>query len=307
MQSLACDLWLMERAAFRQFASMVSVKIDAEQAKAAASVTPRRQKTVGVIPVHGVLEARPSFIGEMLGMSSYERVGQALDVLMYDEGISSVVFDIASPGGMVYGAPELGEKIFGYRGRKPMISVANPLAASGAYWPFTAADRMVVTSSGDVGSVGVIAEHVDISQSLERDGAKVTVIRSQNSPFKGEGTDVEPLSDEARAHMQGRADAIYQRFVSDLARFRGVSVAHVNEHFGKGRVVDAKAAIAAGMADRVGTLQDVVVKLSEGRIRINSERSQEEWDAPTLKERYAIKAAAIKDFAEEPKETETHV
>lgn len=269
----------------RQFAALAAstLRLDPEQVRAAAPKT-ERAKAVAVIPITGVLEARPTFVGEMLGMTSYERVGQAFDAMVNDETVSGIVLDVSSPGGMVYGAQELADKIYRARGTKPILAVANPLAASGAYWVASAADRIIVTPSGDVGSVGVIAEHVDMSKAIENEGGKVTVIRSENSPYKGETGDAEPLSDEARANMQARANAIYDRFVGDLARFRGVSVEHVIEKFGKGRVVDSGAAIRAGMVDRVGTLQETVQKFAAGRIRLSNERAQDDFDAPTDRE-----------------------
>lgn len=295
MQLLSCDLWLMEQNAMRQFSSLASANIsaDLEMVRAAAPTT-SRQKSIAIIPITGALEARTTLMGEFLGMSSYERIGYHFDAMMADETVSGVILDVASPGGMVYGAQELANKIFQARGRKPIISVANPLAASGAYWLAAAADRVVMVPSGDVGSVGVITEHVDMSQALDREGTRVTVIRSQNSPYKNESNGAEPLTDEARANLQSRADAIYQRFVGDLAKFRGVSVDHVNEHFGKGRVVDAKSAMSAGMVDRVATLQEIADKMSAGRIRIASERAQDDWNSPTRKEQLRERAAAIR-------------
>lgn len=295
MQPLASDVWLMERNAFQQLAGFasLSVRMDPEQAKAIATAAPRRQKQIGIIPIHGALEARPSWIGEMFGMSSYERVGQAFDILMSDESVAGIILDIASPGGMVYGAQELAAKIFAARGRKPVVAVANPLAASGAYWVAAAADRVVVTPSGDVGSVGVIVEHLDLSQAMEREGVKATVIRSSDAPRKGEGNPYEPLSDDARAHIQSRADAIHTKFVGDLARFRGVSVEVVNSSFGQGRVVDSKRALAAGMVDRVATMEDTVMRMVEGRIRLGGAAAMDCWDAMTPREAVREKIAAI--------------
>lgn len=296
-------MWLIEPNAFQQFLSLASVEFDTEQAKAAAQVTPRRTKNVAVLPVHGALEARPSFIGEMLGMSSYERIGNGIDMLMADESVSGIILDVASPGGMVYGAMELADKIFRARSIKPIVAVANPMAASGAYWLAAAASHAVVTPSGDVGSVGVIAEHVDLTKAMERGGAKVTTIRSTKSPYKGEGGPAEPLTEETLSHLQSRADAIYGLFVADLARFRGVSVDHVNEHFGKGRIVSSKAALSAGMVDRVGSLQEVAYRMMEGRIRINREKAEFQWDAPTISEQRRMRAAEIRAMAETTVET----
>lgn len=294
MQLLSCDLWLMEPNAMRQFAALASSNVSAnlEQVRAAARAT-ERHKSIAIIPVTGVLEARTTLMGELFGMSSYDRIGHIFDAMMADETVTGIILDVASPGGMVYGAQELSEKIYSARGRKPIISVANPLAASGAYWIAAAADRVVVSPSGDVGSVGVIAEHVDLSQAHDREGAKITIIRSQKAPYKGEASDAAPLTDEARQNMQARADAIHSRFVADLARFRGVSVDHVNEHFGKGRIVDSKTAMSAGMVDRIGTLQEIAGKMAAGRIRIAGERSQDNWDAPTRRELLQERAAEL--------------
>lgn len=290
----------------RRFMAIASagISVDAEHVRAAAPQQ-RRQKSIAILPVHGVLEVRPSVFGRMFGMSSYEGIGRVFDAAMADESVSGVILDVASPGGMAYGAPELAEKIFAARGPKPIVAVANPLAASGAYWIASAADRLVVTQSGDVGSVGVLVEHVDVSQAMEAAGEKVTVIRSAGSPHKAESNELEPLSDEARQHLQSRVDAIYQNFSTSLAKYRGVSVDHVNEHFGKGRVVGAKQAMAAGMVDRVATLDEVAYLMASGRLRMSrSAAAQDEWNAPTLRESRLERAERLRLMADSAPEAE---
>jgi hypothetical protein len=73
-----------------------------------------------------------------------------------------------------------------------------------------------------------------------------------------------------------------------------VSVEHVNERFGKGRVVNAEQALAAKMVDRIDTLQGVIMKLATGRIRIASTSVQDEWNVPTVQESMAARAAQIR-------------
>jgi signal peptide peptidase SppA len=295
----------MEETAMRQFLRMTSLGISVDQEMVRASQEPRREKTVAILPVHGVLEARPSFIGQFFGMSSYESIGYTFDKLMADETVKGIILDVFSPGGMAYGASELANKIYESRGSKPIIAVSNPMAASGAYWVAAAADRIVSIPSGDTGSVGVIWEHVDFSQAHEREGVKVTVIRSSKSPHKAEMNSMEPLSEPARDYMQGRADELYTKFVADIAKFRGVCVDHVNEHFGQGRVVDSKRAMAAGMIDRVGTLQQVAISMAAGRIRIASERTEDDWNCPTAWELRMQKAESLR-LAAQPVEDLTH-
>lgn len=299
MQQLACDVWAIDRDKLSQFLAASSrIPPGSEAARAVSQSAPQRQKSIAVIPIHGVLEARPSFVGEMLGMPSYERLGQVFDAMVADTSVGSIVLDVASPGGMVYGVMELANKIYNARGTKPILAVANPMAASGAYWLATAADRLIVSESGDVGSVGVITDHVDMSQAMATEGVKVTVIRSTKSPHKGETNDAEPLSDEAAANLQARADRIYDKFAADLAKFRGVSVDHVNEKFGKGRIVDAATAVRVGMADRVGSLGQVVDGLVSGRIRIGREAAQDNWNSETVRDTWRRQAAAIMAVAD---------
>lgn len=313
MQLLACDLWLMEKSAVRNLemlAWQLRATVEkwpeprcAEQAierVAASTAQAKRPRAVAVIPITGALEARPTELGAWMGMTSYEVVGKVFDHFMADETVSGVILDISSPGGMVYGAQELADKIYRARGTKPIISVANPMAASGAYWLAAAADRVVVTPSGDVGSVGVITEHVDMSRMYAESGVTVSTFRSAVSPYKGETSDAEPLNDEARKHIQARVDEISQVFVGELARFRNLSTGQVAEQFGKGRLVNANAAIRAGMADRIGTLDEIAMKLASGRIRIANERAQDDWNAKTRREQIKESAENIVAKIQQP-------
>lgn len=303
MQPLTCDMWLIEPNAMRQFktlaASDIRVSSQALEAVRSSRSESSKQKTVGIIQVHGVLEVRPTIFGEFFGMSSYEGIGLAFDTLMADESVKGIILDVMSPGGMAYGAPELANKIFRARGNgKPIISVVNPLAASGAFWIAAAADRIAMVPSGDTGSVGVYHEHISIARMVEEAGADVTITRSTESPFKAEMNDLEQLSPEAKQHIQDRVDEIYTQFVSDLARFRGFDANYISENFGKGRVVGAKQAMKVGMVDQVMTLAEVAMKLAAGRIRIASTRAEDDWNVPTVREQRQMEIAALKALAE---------
>lgn len=284
-----CDLWVMEPGAMRQMQVLASnvtpealeLAYQALENVRETGAQHRREKSVAVLPVHGPLEARPTLLGQFLGMSSYEAIGNAVTRLAADDSVQSIVMDFMTPGGMVYGCPECAAKIRAAAEVKPVIAVGNPLAASGGYWLASAASRIVGGISADFGSVGVIVSRFDSTAAMEQEGVKEHVFRSTASPYKGEMGDAEPLTDDGRLHIQQRVDAIYDQFSGDLARYRGVSVEHVRESFGKGRLVDAKAAIKAGMIDRVMTFDETVYKLAANRIRIASAAAQDDWDART--------------------------
>lgn len=102
--------------------------------------------------------------------------------------------------------------------------------------------------------------HDDISAALEKAGVKRTLMSA--GEFKGEMAPFLPLSQDARAYAQTRIDAYYEQFVGAVARNRQATVARVKADFGKGRMVMAKDAIAAGMADNVATIEETIARFS---------------------------------------------
>ena len=238
-------------------------KLSAEdiQARVNGAVPPQNTKvnSVAVMRVFGTIAPRTNMLTDISGGTTAETLGKQFTDLVNDPQVSAIVLDVNSPGGQVGGIEELSKKIFDARGTKPIVAVANHLMASAAYWIGTAADEIVVTPSGEVGSIGVFAAHQDISQQLEKDGIKVSLIKA--GKYKAEANPYEPLSEEARAAIQENVSDIYSSFVDAVARNRGVKSAAVRTGFGEGRVVSAKQAVELGMADRIGTLDEVINQL----------------------------------------------
>lgn len=220
---------------------------------------------VAVLGVMGVISQRASQVDDISGPggTSIERLTQRFRSALNDNGVKAIVFDVDSPGGGVYGVQELADEIRAARGQKPMVAVANSLAASAAYWLASAADELVVAPSGEVGSIGVFSAHEDLSGLLEAEGVKVTLVSA--GKFKTEGNPFEALGEEARGAIQSRVDDYYNAFVKAVSKGRGVPVESVRKGMGQGRVVGAKQAMAEKMADREGTLDDTVRRLASKR------------------------------------------
>lgn len=227
---------------------------------------------VAILPLLGMIIPRANMMSEMSGGTSVQRFTSNLRQALHDPDVGSIIIDVDSPGGQVGGVPELASEIFAARGNKRIVAVANTLAASAAYWIGSAADELVVTPSGEVGSIGVVAMHEDWSKFMEEKGVKISFI--QAGEFKTEGNPYEPLGEEARAYFQSRTDDYYKMFVDAVARGRGVSAATVRNDFGQGRCYGGREAVSRGMADRVETLDAVVDRLLvDGRGRSNGRRS----------------------------------
>ena len=219
----------------------------------------RRVNSVAILPLFGSIFPRANLMTDISGATSAERFGSQFASLVNDPEIGAIVLDVDSPGGQIKGVEELTRMIYDARGRKPIVAVANHMMASAAYWISTAADEVVVTPSGEVGSIGVFAVHKDMSAALEKEGVKVSII--SQGKYKIEGNPYQPLEEEARSAIQTSVDEAYDLFVSAVARNRGVNPANVRSGFGEGRVVGALQAVKLGMADRVATLDDVVTQL----------------------------------------------
>ncbi len=187
-------------------------------------------------------------------------LSKRLQELVADPNVAQIVLDIDSPGGGVEGITEFANQLFQARKHKPIVAVANSLAASAAYWIASQASEIVVTPSGVVGSIGVIAIHQDLSKALEKQGIKPTLITA--GKHKGEGNPFEPLSEEAEANIQKRVDDFFSMFVKDVARGRGVKASEVRSGFGQGGVVGAQEAVDLGMADRIASLDDTLMRLT---------------------------------------------
>lgn len=256
---MIAELTQLRAAGFRLTDDAISARLEAA---AAANPRPpaRRGGAVAVIPIQGVLMQRASMLEAMSGATSTTAIAAAFREAMNDDAVKAVMLEIDSPGGGVFGIEELAAEIFKARGTKPIVAMVNSLAASAAYWLATQADRIVVTPSGQVGSIGVVAVHMDMSGALAAEGVKPTVITT--SQFKAEGNPYEPLPEDALAEIRGRMQAYHDMFVNAVARGRGVPAATVNSDFGQGRVVLAKDAVKRGMADRVGTFEQAIAELA---------------------------------------------
>lgn len=219
------------------------------------------QGAAAVIPIHGTITPRPSVFAEWSGGTSAEQVGRAVDAAAADPNVSALVLDIDSPGGSVFGLPEVAAKIRAARKVKPVHAVANHVAASAAYWLGTQAADITVTPGGQVGSVGVLWAHTDYSKFEEAAGRKTTYIHA--GQHKVEGAPEMPLSEEAAAEMQRVVNEYYAMFVADVARGRGVSAAKVEKDFGQGRMRLAAEAVEYRMSDAVGTLEDVLARVNK--------------------------------------------
>ena len=249
-----------------------------EARSAAHADRQRAGGSVAVLPLFGIMSQRMNMMTQMSGGTSTESFRRLFQMALRDEAVSSIILDVDSPGGSVFGVQELWQTIMAARGTKPVVAVANSMMASAAYYVSTAADEIVVAPMGEVGSIGVLVAHQDISAAQEKAGIKTTLLHAGKK--KVLGNPFEPLTEEAREMIEASNASLYDSFINAVARGRGVKPSLVRSGFGEGGMVHGPEAVRLEMADRTGTLDQTIARLTGrgSRTRSSSRRTAQAVD-----------------------------
>jgi len=268
--AVAGEIWAMEpdkMAAAIELLGLqaTGIKFDAEEIEAriapqTLAAVARREGAVQVVPFTGIVAPRASLVGGISSGPGFNLAsfGTAFDAAVADDQIKAIVLDVDSPGGNVVGTEEMAARIMAARGAKPIIAQVSGMNASAAYWVTSAADEIVATPTSTIGAIGVRTAYDDIAKKLEAEGVTREIIAA--GKYKGEGL-LGPLSDDTRAHLQGRVEEYYGMFVDRVAQGRGVASSAVRDGFGEGRAVSSKTALGMGMIDRIGTMAETLNRL----------------------------------------------
>lgn len=171
---------------------------------------------IAIIPIHGLLINRMSWSYSFA--TGYNFIRSQMNAALNDPDVTLIVYDINTSGGMAAGCRELSDEMFAAREVKPSLSVIDARCYSAGYFLGSSANRVVVTQSGGVGSIGVVAMHIDYSAMLEAEGLKITFIKAGDE--KVDGNPYEALSKRARDSIQQDVDYHYGLFTGAVARNR---------------------------------------------------------------------------------------
>jgi signal peptide peptidase SppA len=222
---------------------------------------PYRQTADGtaIIPVVGSLVGRGGWIGAMSGVASYENIKFALGAAVNDKTIKNIVLDMDSPGGEAVGAFETADAVRAATAKKEVIAVATGLMCSAAYAIASAASQIVTTKSSVVGSIGVCLLHADYSHALHERGVVPTLIHAGKR--KVDGTPYKPLTDDVKASLKAEVEKFNSLFVATVAEGRPSLTPNAILAMEAGTYIGVDA-VKVGLADRVGTLEDTLARLS---------------------------------------------
>ena len=221
------------------------------------------QSGVGIVEIFGPMAKRASGIARACtDMTGTTQVIESFQGLVRDPDIKAIILHIDSPGGAVDGTMDLAKVVHAARGAKPIVAFADGLMASAAYWVGSACDSIrMANETTRVGSIGVVATHVDVSGAEAKEGIKTTEITA--GKYKRVLSAYQPLTVDGRATLQELVDDIYTLFVKDVSTFRNVPVEQVLERMAEGRVFMGAKALEVGLADGVSSLADLISELAQ--------------------------------------------
>lgn len=250
-------------------------------------------KTV-VIPIHGILTKKPGAFDDFLGMTSYERVQVQIEKALEDKEIETILLDIDSPGGEVSGVFDLSDFIYESRAKKKIVAIANEDAYSAAYAIASSAEKVFVSRTSGVGSIGVIASHIDQSGFNEKQGIKYTTIFAGSR--KNDLNPHEPITSESLEHLQNEVNRLYEMFSQLIARNRNLSVEAVKNteaglYFGEN-------AIEIGLADGVTIFSEFINKGDKTMTeQLKAEQTREQATSEDLIAKYKKYRTEILEIA----------
>jgi len=180
----------------------------------------RIEKDVAIVEIMGGI-GRRSGDYEMDLVDSEILIDDILTAAL-DDDVKKIILHIDSPGGTVSGTKEVVQAVKEATQYKKVIAYTDGLMASAAYWIGSAASEIFATQTAQVGSIGVVASHFDVSERYKQMGVNKTYIF--NGKFKRLVNEAEPLSKDGKEYLQKMVDDIYQIFANDVATNRRVAI-----------------------------------------------------------------------------------
>ena len=241
---------------------------------------------VAVLPVRGPIFRYANMFTQVSGATSIDSLAADFGAAVANPSVRAIVLEVDSPGGMVAGVSEFAEKVREATQVKPVVAYVSDTGASAAYWIASAASELVIRDTAGVGSIGTVMQTM-------RGGSDGSIkFVSSQSPYK----QANPDSEAGQRLYQAHVDALAQVFIDSVAAYRGVTPQKVQEDFGKGAMLVGAAAVAAGMADRLGSLESIIAGLAdEPRKRacaMNITREQIAAEHPAIADAFRAEGAA---------------
>lgn len=204
------------------------------------------------IDLEGIIMASPT---GRAGSSMVDEFRDQINAAVNDRSVKAIVVRINSPGGEVTASDRLHHIIQSADKSKPVIAYLDTIAASGGYYAACGTRHIISHPSTFTGSIGVIMQSMKYSELIEKVGLSVEVYKSGSMKDLLSGT--RQTSPEEIALVNGLIQETYTRFLEVVSESRGKSIEELrNSNLTDGRIFSGAQALAAGMVDENGFIDD---------------------------------------------------
>lgn len=178
-----------------------------------------------------------------------------------DDSVKAVVLRVDSPGGSAFASEVILNEIEALKeAGKPVVASMGSVAASGGYWISMAADKIYANTVTITGSIGIFGMFPTFQRSLAALG--ITTDGVGTTPWAGQLRPDRAMSDEAKALFQIVIEKGYDDFISKVSTHRELQKAEV-DRIGQGQVWTGSDALAFGLIDEIGSLDDAIATAAE--------------------------------------------
>jgi signal peptide peptidase SppA len=218
--------------------------------------------------VLGTLVRRSSYLAAASGLTAYADIGDEVEAVLSSADVRGVLLELDTPGDEAGGVFDLADRLSELQraSGKPIWAIADEAALSAGYAIASVAEQIWLTRTAEVGSIGVVAVHVDQSEADRQAGLAYSFVHA--GAHKIDGSPHLPLSDSARARIQADVDALNDAFVDLVARNRGIAVETI--HRTEAATFRGERAVAAGLADRIGSFDAALTAFAQRLVRPRS-------------------------------------
>ncbi len=214
-----------------------------------------RTAVVGVVELVGTIVTGESrslpfplpFLGSRFAGS--ETVARAFRAAERDPRVRAIVFHVDSRGGSALASDLIWREVARIKAKKPVVVFMGNVAGSGGYYVSCGAGHIVAQPATRTGSIGVISGKLTARGLLGRIGLHRAIVARGEAATMPSG--FEPFTPTQIERVRETTQAVYQRFVSRVARCRARSEAEI-EAIARGRVWTGRQAMERGLIDEIG-------------------------------------------------------
>ncbi|HSI61741.1 MAG TPA: signal peptide peptidase SppA [Candidatus Saccharimonadia bacterium] len=213
------------------------------------------------IDLEGIIASGPA--GDLFssGGMNVDGIKRALEQASVDKTVRAIVLKVNSPGGEVTASDTLYHAVKEASKKKPVVVYMDSMAASGGYYLACGASKIVANETTLTGSIGVIIQTLNYSQTFDKIGLQTVTFAS--GAFKDSLSGARPMRDDEKAYIQNLVTQMYDKFLGIVSQARGIDTETLKNGIADGRVLTGKEALEKKLVDKVGYIEDAYALAKE--------------------------------------------